>query len=108
MPTHFTEDVIHIIKNIPKGRVLTYGLIAKLAGNPRAARQVSWVLHSSSKKYNLPWHRVISSNGKLSMKSDEDKQYHKKLLELEGIKFSDEFKIELKKYLWDIESIKNI
>jgi alkylated DNA nucleotide flippase Atl1 len=42
------------------------------------------------------------------MKSDEDKQYHKKLLELEGIKFSDEFKIELKKYLWDIESIKNI
>ncbi|MFX1326123.1 MAG: MGMT family protein, partial [Promethearchaeota archaeon] len=44
IPTEFTENVIHIIKNIPKGNVLTYGLVAKLAGNPRAARQVSWVL----------------------------------------------------------------
>ena len=92
--------MIHIIKSIPKGKVLTYGFIAKLAGNPRAARQVSWVLHSSSRKYHLPWHRVISSNGKLSMKSIEDKQYHKKLLELEGIKFLDNFKINLEKYLW--------
>jgi len=96
--------VIHIIKNIPKGKVLTYGFIAKLAGNSRAARQVSWVLHSSSRKYHLPWHRVISSNGKLSMKSIEDKQYHKKLLELEGIKFLDNFRINLEKYLWKPKS----
>jgi methylated-DNA-protein-cysteine methyltransferase-like protein len=100
--------VIHIIKNIPKGKVLTYGFIAKLAGNPRAARQVSWVLHSSSKKYHLPWHRVISSNGSLSMKSIEDKQYQKKLLELEEIKFLDNFKINLKKYLWNPESFELI
>ncbi|MFX0028937.1 MAG: MGMT family protein [Candidatus Hermodarchaeota archaeon] len=93
---------------MPKGKVLTYGRVAKLAGNPRAARQVSWVLHSSSKKHNLPWHRVISSNGKLSMVSIEDKQYHKKLLELEGIEFVNDFKIDLKKYLWDVNSIKDI
>jgi len=79
-----------------------------LAGNPRAARQISWTLHSSSKKYNLPWHRVISSNGNLSMASVEDKQYHKKLLELEGVEFSGEFKVNLKKFLWDIDSIKSI
>ncbi|MFW9784049.1 MAG: hypothetical protein ACFFFB_17320 [Candidatus Heimdallarchaeota archaeon] len=42
------------------------------------------------------------------MKSDEDKQYHKKLLELEGIKFLDEFKVDVKKYLWNINSIKSI
>ena len=42
------------------------------------------------------------------MKSDEDKQYHKKLLELEGIKVLDEFKVDLKTYLWDIDSIKAI
>ncbi|MFW9864979.1 MAG: MGMT family protein [Candidatus Thorarchaeota archaeon] len=108
MPSEFTQDVIHIIKNIPKGKVLTYGFIAKLAGNPRAARQVSWILNSSSKKYNLPWHRVISSNGKLSMKSIEDKQYHKKLLELEGVKFTNEFRLDLKKYLWNIDSLNNI
>ncbi|UCC21332.1 MAG: MGMT family protein, partial [Promethearchaeota archaeon] len=46
MPTDFTERIIQIIKNIPKGKVLTYGFVAKLAGNPRAARQVSWILHS--------------------------------------------------------------
>lgn len=93
--------MINIIKNIPKGKVLTYGLVAKLAGNPRAARQVSWILHSSSKKFKLPWHRVISSNGSLSMKSIEDKQYHQKLLELEAITFVDNFKINgFKKYLW--------
>ncbi|MFW9879472.1 MAG: MGMT family protein [Candidatus Thorarchaeota archaeon] len=108
IPSFFTEKVINIIKNIPKGKILTYGFIAKLAGNPRAARQVSWVLHSSSKKYNLPWHRVISSNGKISMTSIEDKQHQRKLLELEGIEFFDNFKIDLKKYLWDIKSFKNI
>ncbi len=96
--------MIHIIKNIPKGKVLTYGFIAKLAGNPRAARQVSWVLHSSSKKHHLPWHRVISSNGSLSMKSIEDRQYQKKLLELEDIMFLDNFKIDLEKYLWKPKS----
>jgi methylated-DNA-protein-cysteine methyltransferase-like protein len=100
--------VIHIIKSIPKGKVLTYGFIAKLAGNPRAARQVSWVLHSSTKKYHLPWHRVISSNGNLSMKSIEDKQHHKKLLELEEISFLDNFKVDLKKSLWDIDSLDKI
>ena len=42
------------------------------------------------------------------MTSFEDKQYHKKLLELEGIECSDEFKVNLKKYLWDIKSIENI
>jgi len=51
---------------------------------------------------------VISSNGKLSMKSIEDKQYHKKLLELEGINFINEFQVDLKKYIWKINSIENI
>jgi len=108
IPNIFTETIIQIIQSIPKGKVLTYGRIAKLAGNPRAARQVSWTLHSSSKKYNLPWHRVISSNGMLSMSSTEDKLYHKKLLELEGVEFISEFRVDLKKFLWDIESVKNI
>jgi methylated-DNA-protein-cysteine methyltransferase-like protein len=108
IPNEFTQAVIHIIKNIPSGKVLTYGLVAKLAGNPRAARQVSWVLHSSSKKYNLPWHRVISSNGKISLRSSDDKQYQKNLLELEGITFSTEYKINLKKHLWNIASLDDL
>ena len=108
MPSDFTEKIIQIIKNIPKGKVLTYGFIAKLAGNPRAARQVSWTLHSSSKKYNLPWHRVINSKGLIALKSVEDRNYQKNLLEQEGITFSDEFKVDLKNCLWDIESIEKV
>ena len=96
----FTKTVIHIIKHIPKGKVLTYGLIAKLAGNPRAARQVSWILHSSSKKYKLPWHRVISSNGTISIKSIDGKSIQKNLLQQEGLEVSENFKVDLNQYLW--------
>ena len=101
----FTKTVIHIIKHIPKGKVLTYGWIARLAGNPRAARQVSWILHSSSKKYNLPWHRVISSNGAISIKSIDGRILQQNLLQQEGIEISDRFKIDLDQYLWPITSL---
>ena len=106
--TDFTRDVIKIIKNIPGGKVLTYGRIAKLASNPQGARQVSWILHSSSKKYNLPWHRVINSLGKISLKSFDDREYQKRLLEKEGVVFRDNYKINLKEYLWEIDSIEHL
>ena len=108
LPIIFTEKIIQIIKNIPKGKVLTYGIIAKLAGNPRAARQVTWVLHSSSRKYDLPWHRVISSNGTISLKSIEDKNFQKNLLEQEGVEISNGFKVDLNIYLWKISSIESL
>ncbi|MFX1328913.1 MAG: MGMT family protein [Promethearchaeota archaeon] len=108
MPSEFTEKIIYVIKNIPKGKVLTYGFIAKLAGNPSAARQVSWILHSSTKKYNLPWHRVINSKGLIALKSVEDREYQKNLLQKEGIEVLNDFKVDLKKFLWRIDSINNI
>jgi len=96
----FTSTVIKLIKQIPIGKVSTYGKIAFLAGNPRGARQVSWILHSSSKKYNLPWHRVINSKGIIAMKSIDGKYSHKEMLEKEGIEFISEFKVNIKKFLW--------
>ena len=105
MLNDFTKTVIHIIKHIPKGKVLTYGRIAKLAGSPRAARQVSWILHSSSRKYNLPWHRVISSNGAISIKSIDSKSIQKHLLQQEGVKISNNLKVDLDQYLWAITSV---
>ena len=106
--TKFTEDTILIVKNIPRGKVLTYGRIAKLAGSPRAARQVSWILHSSSNKYNLPWQRVINSKGIIALKFDKDKEYQKQLLLDEGVVFSDKYKIDLGQYQWNIDSIEKI
>ncbi len=108
IPSDFTQDVVKIIKNIPSGKVLTYGRIAKLASNPQAARQVSWLLHSSTKKYNLPWHRVINSQGKISMKSFDDREYQKHLLEKEGVVIRDNYKIDLKIFLWEIDSIEHL
>lgn len=78
----FTEKVVGIIRNIPEGKVMTYGQIARAAGSPRAARQVVRILHSMSRKYRLPWHRVVNSKGKSSFQSEED--YHEQLLSLES------------------------
>lgn len=108
MPSDFTQDVINIIKNIPVGKVLTYGRIAKLAGNPNGARQVSWLLHSSSKKYNLPWHRVINSQGRIALKAQDGQEYQKILLEKEGVEIGSTNKIDLKKYIWEIKSLENL
>lgn len=80
----FTLEVIEIIKTIPYGKVMTYGQISSVAGNPWGARQVSRILHSMSTKYNLPWHRVINSKGEISL-SGEGFLIQKQLLTDEGI-----------------------
>lgn len=94
----FTLAVIEVIRSIPRGKVLTYGQVAELAGNPRAARQVSRILHSCSAKYNLPWHRVINSSGKISFVEKYSHNQQKLLLEKEGVKFNKKGVIDLDLY----------
>lgn len=101
MTTPFTEAVIEAIKKIPKGKVATYGQVAAMAGSPRASRQVVRILHSSSKKHNLPWHRVINSQGKISLKKGLGYEIQQALLEKERVKFQLDGSIDLKKYLWE-------
>ncbi|MGJ9459120.1 MGMT family protein [Oceanobacillus sp. CF4.6] len=97
----FTELVIRIMKQIPKGQVMTYGQIAKVAGSPRASRQVVRILHSMSNKHKLPWHRVINAKGQIAIKDKEVWMEQKLLLENEGIKVSDTGYIDLKAYQID-------
>jgi methylated-DNA-protein-cysteine methyltransferase related protein len=96
--TPFTEKVIEVIKNIPEGKVMTYGQIASLSGSPRAARQVVRILHSMSQKYKLPWHRVINSKGELGLQDDESLQEQIFFLKSEGIEIENNRKINLEKY----------
>lgn len=96
----FTEAVIEIISEIPKGKLLTYGRIAEMAGNPRAARQVSRILSSTSQKYQLPWHRVVNSKGQISLKSGAGYEEQRALLEKEGIEFDLYGYVDLKKYMY--------
>ncbi len=100
----FTEQAITIIKSVPFGKVLTYGKVAALAGNPKAARQIAWLLSSSTKKYNLPWHRIINAKGKIVMSDSGKLSEQKVLLENEGVEFINNDTIDLEKYIWEINS----
>jgi methylated-DNA-protein-cysteine methyltransferase related protein len=94
----FTAKAIDIIKNIPAGKVMTYGQIARLAGSPRGARQVVRILHSMSKKYHLPWHRVINAKGALGLQDDEAFSVQKLSLEVEGVEFLQGNLVSLEEY----------
>ncbi|WP_152657016.1 MGMT family protein [Oceanobacillus sp. CFH 90083] len=101
--TPFTQEVIKIIKQIPSGKVMTYGQIAREAGNPRAARQVVRVLHSMSSKHSLPWHRVINAKGQLAIPNEEANWEQRHRLEAEGIQVSSSGYIDLKKFQWHMD-----
>lgn len=96
----FTEKVIEIIKQIPEGKVMTYGQIANTAGSPRGARQVVRILHSMSRKYGLPWHRVINAKGQIAIKDDEGFFTQKSMLQDEGVEVGESGKVDLEVYLY--------
>ncbi len=96
----FAEQVKQVIKSIPYGRVATYGQIAFMAGNYRAARQVAWVLHSSSENDKLPWHRVINIKGCISLPFGEGYEQQKHLLLSEGIELDEHDRVDLKRFMW--------
>lgn len=97
----FSHRIIEAIKKIPAGRVATYGQIAMIAGNPRASRLVVWVLHTASDRENLPWHRVVNRNGKISLRRGSGYELQKRLLEEEGITFDIDERIDFYKFLWE-------
>lgn len=96
--TSFTERVVRIIQSIPAGKVMTYGQIAALAGNPRGARQVVRILHSMSQKYDLPWHRIINAKGEIAIKDAEGSFTQKNRLVFEGIVLTQTGKVNLAHY----------
>src|SRR5271169_6357946 len=75
--------VAAVIRQIPRGRVSTYGAVAEAAGYPRCARHVSKVL---SQVPGLPWHRVLGSGGHISLRGEYGFE-QRFLLEAEGVRF---------------------
>ena len=99
--SEFSKKVIGQILKIPSGKVATYKQIAALAGKPHGARGVSWILHSCSTTYKLPWHRVLNSKGTISFdKKSHNYREQKKRLEKEGVQFSETAQINLAKFQW--------
>ena len=93
----FRERVIEIIRTIPEGKVASYGQIAAAAGFPGLARQVSWILSRDSRKFNLPWQRVINSSGGISLPGEKG-DLQRAFLEAEGIEFSPQGRTSLKRF----------
>jgi len=88
------------IKQIPEGRVATYGQIARMT-HPATARMVGYALHALPDDADVPWQRVINSRGEISLRSGNDGHLlQRKLLENEGIIFDSKGRIDLKLFGW--------
>lgn len=82
------QSVWKVVSEIPSGHVLTYGEVARLSGMPKAARRVSQALRRAPKNLNVPWHRVINSQGRISFPEDSSGWLRQKdMLEEEGVVF---------------------
>lgn len=93
----FRQEVINIVSQIPRGRVLTYGQIARLAGYPLHARHVGNALHGLSYEA-IPCHRVVNSAGRLAPNWPGQRQH----LESEGVLFKPNGNVDLKQAQWEI------
>ncbi|MEN6294565.1 MAG: methylated-DNA--[protein]-cysteine S-methyltransferase [Chloroherpetonaceae bacterium] len=102
MQKDFEKKVLDIVRQIPYGKVTTYGEIARVCGISSSARMVGWVL-SRNADIDLPFHRVVNRFGALSGKHHfETPSLMKELLLGEGITFQNDT-VELSKYLWHPE-----
>ena len=99
----FFEQVYEVTRQIPKGRVTSYGAIAICLGTKLSARMVGWAMNGAHKvKPKIPAHRVVNRNGMLSGKHHfGEPDAMEKLLKKEGIKVKDDMVIDFKKLFWN-------
>ena len=102
--TSFFERVYELVRQIPFGKVCTYGIIAKSLGATRSARMVGWAMNASHNREDVPAHRVVNRNGLLTGKHHfEGTHLMQQLLESEGIEIKDNKIVNLEKHLWSPE-----
>jgi len=90
--------VYALVRRIPTGRVATYGEIARALGDPRAARTVGWALRACAD--DVPWHRVVNAQGKISWRPTGGYHRQRVLLRQEGVRLSRGGRIDLGKFAW--------
>lgn len=105
---NFYEQVYTLVRRIPRGKVSSYGRIANMLGRPRAARAVGYALNALSDKKdeqtyaNVPWQRVVNSQGRISIVNREQSANNQaELLRAEGVEVSEKLHINLDIYLWE-------
>lgn len=97
----FFENVYEAVQLIPRGKVATYGQIARMIGAPRSSRAVGYALHANPRPGVIPCHRVVSREGRLAPAfAFGGPEIQAQLLESEGVEVSEDFTVDLGKYLW--------
>ena len=100
---HFFEQVYMLVRQIPPGRVASYGQIAALLGHPRAARTVGWALNAlvETEAPDVPWHRVINHAGRITIaRAGLNPEIQRRLLEDEGVEFDEAGYVDMRRYGW--------
>jgi methylated-DNA-protein-cysteine methyltransferase-like protein len=104
---NFYEQVYAVTRRIPKGKVTSYGRIANMLGATNAARAVGYALRALNDKQDdpsyddVPWQRVVNSQGRISIANRElGAQLQAELLRKEGVRVSEDLRINLDIYLW--------
>ena len=97
----FFERVYRVLKQVPKGKVVTYGQIACAIGAPRCARQVGYALHANPQPIVIPCHRVVNREGRLAPAfAFGGAEEQARLLREEGVQVRDDYTIDLQKYIY--------
>jgi len=104
----YQERVYEIVRQIPRGRVMTYGQIAAILGEGYTPRTVGYVMHAADSE-GVPWQRVINSQGKCSTgRLTIPVDLQQDMLEQEGVKFDAKGRCDLSLYLFAIEPMTDI
>lgn len=100
------EAIYQVVRQIPQGKVATYGQVADLANLPGRARLVGYALYRVDPDSDIPWHRVINAKGEISESPVRFGSDHlqRMMLEAEGVTFNAGGKINLRDYRWRAES----
>lgn len=86
------------MRSVPRGRVVTYGEVALLAGRPHAAREVGWIAHAGGE--GIPWQRVVNRLGGLAAGYIGGVSGHRRALRRDGVEVGPAFRVDLGRYLW--------
>lgn len=94
------ERIYAVVRRIPPGCVVTYGQVARAAGLGGAARQVGYALHALPTGTRVPWHRVVSAGGRISLRDPGGATEQRFRLEREGVRFGPDDRIDLRTHVW--------
>lgn len=102
-PVVFFEQAYAVVRRVPRGQVTSYGRVAQMLGHPNGARAVGYAMaalrgHRGDPYYDgVPWQRVINSQGRIS---SPDPERQAALLRAEGVEVSEDWRVNLDRYLW--------